>query len=222
MNYEEEIIRYISINRVSTTEVADALGKEGVLFGIMPLADDAHCVGRARAVFTANNSNYSVHEQIREIKEGEIVVLFTHNCENRGVIGDLIAKFILLYQGATALVVDGLVRDGSRLKREGYNIWTRGVSPLGCFNTPAEPFPHEEEKKLRQQVDGGIAVCDGGGVTVIPQGRANAETLERLQQIELQEDIWYYCLDTLKWDTKRIVCDREYLSNQEQIGRAHV
>lgn len=217
MNYETEIIRFIRSNRVSTTEVADALGKTGVLDGILPLGRDDHYVGRARVIFTANMTNAPVHEGAREVEEGEVVLIFTHNCDNRAILGDLIAKYVLLYRGAAALVVDGMVRDASRLLREGYAIWSKGVSPLGCFNTPADPFPAKLEKELRQQTDGGIAVCDGGGVVVIPSDRINGDTLERLQRIELQEDIWYYCLDTLKWDTKQIVCDREYLSNPDVL-----
>ena len=43
------------------------------------------------------------------------------------------------------------------------------------------------------------------------------EVGERLERIELQEDIWKYCLDTLKWDTKKIVCERAYLDSQDQL-----
>ena len=54
---------------------------------------------------------------------------------------------------------------------------------------------------------------DDGGVVVIPAAMVNNEMLEKLHRIELQEDVWLYCLNTLKWDTKRIVCDKEYLEN---------
>ena len=41
--------------------------------------------------------------------------------------------------------------------------------------------------------------------------------LEKLHNIELQEDVWSYCLNTLKWDTKRIICDKEYLKNVDNL-----
>ncbi|MCW9034175.1 MAG: RraA family protein [Rhodospirillales bacterium] len=221
MKYEEEIIRFIKSNRVSTTEVADALGKTGVLPGLSPFSMSDFRVGKVRPVFTANNSNYAIHEQIRNVEEGEVVIIFTHNCDGRASIGDIISKFILLYRGAEGLVVDGMVRDGARLHREGYAVWSSGVSPLGCFNTPADPFPTELEAETRAKVDGGIAVCDGGGVVVIPPDRLNADMLDRLEKIEIQEDIWYYCLDSLKWDTKQIVCDREYLNQPDLLPLNH-
>lgn len=217
MTIRDEIVRFIRQNRVSTTEVADALGKSGVLRGLSPVTPDFHRVGPARALFTAHCSNYALHEQARELQPGEVAVVFAHGCEDRAVLGDLISKFILLYQGAEALVVDGLVRDAARLRRERYAVWSAGVTPLGCFNTPADPFPAELEAERRAAVDGGVAVCDDGGVVVIPANRLDADMLERLKRMELQEDVWYYCLDTLKWDTKTIVCDRAYLNEPELL-----
>jgi hypothetical protein len=75
---------------------------------------------------------------------------------------------------------------------------------------------------MRKKYEGGIAVCDDGGVTVIPPNRINADTLERLQQIEMQEDIWFFCLDTLKWDTKKIVCDKDYLKESDLFSKVHL
>ncbi len=217
MSIKNQIIEYVKLNRMSTTEVADALGKKGVIDGVNSMLDDVHRVGSVRTVFCANNSNYSVHEQIRDVEKDEIVIIYTHNCENRAIIGDIISKFILLYKGANAIVVDGLVRDASRLRRENYAVWSKGVTPLGCFNEATEAFPSQEEKAIREEVHGGIAVCDDGGVVVIPRRNVNEEMLTRLREIERQEDIWNYCLNTLKWDTKRIICDKEYFDNKEDI-----
>lgn len=212
MTDRDAIVEFLRRNRISTTEVADALGKSGVMPDVRPLTSDMYRVGTVRTVFCAHESNYALHEQIRAVEKDEVVIVFTHKCCERAIFGDLVSKYVLLYQGAAALVVDGLVRDGARLRRERYPIWAKGVTPLGCFNTPTEAFPSAEETALRSELDRGIAVCDEGGVVVIPSNRINADMLARLHQIEDQEDVWYYCLDTLKWDTKKIVCDRAYLS----------
>lgn len=217
MSIKNEIIEYVKLNRMSTTEVADALGKKGVMHGVNAMLNDIHRVGTVRTVFCANNSNYYVHEQIRDVEKDEIVIIYTHNCENRAIIGDIISKFILLYKGANAIVVDGLVRDAARLRRERYAVWSTGITPLGCFNEATEAFPAQEEKAIREAVHGGIAVCDDGGVVVIPRDNVNEEMLERLREIERQEDIWNYCLNTLKWDTKRIICDKDYFNTTEDI-----
>lgn len=223
MNYQEKILEYCIANRISTTEVADALGKTGVLPKVQPINFNKFCAGKVRPIFTANNSNYSVHEQIRDVKKGEVVIIFTYNCDNRAIIGDLVSKYILLYKGAVSIVVQGLVRDAARLRREDYAVWAEGVSPLGCFNVPSEePFPQDIEAKLRDAYEGGIAVCDDGGVTVISRNLLTEEMLVRLRRIEMQEDIWFFCLDTLKWDTKKIVCDKAYLTEQGLLSSIHI
>ena len=217
MNIQHEIIEYIRQNRISTTEVADALGKTGVMQNIFPIINDTYKVGNIHTVFIAYDSNYALHEQIRNTKENDIVIIFTHECDGRAAFGDLVAKYLLLYRSATAIITDGLIRDVSRIKREHYPIWAKGCTALGCFNEPVDAFPKKLEQKIRSEYDGGIAVCDDGGVTVISPKKINQETLEALKRIELQEDVWYYCLDTLKWDTKKIVCDKAYLTETKEL-----
>lgn len=223
MNYQEQILDYCIANRISTTEVADALGKKGVIPNVQPINFNQFRVGRVRPIFTANNSNYAVHEQIRDVQKGEVVIIFTHNCDDRAIIGDLVSKYVLLYKGAAAIVVQGLVRDAARLRREGYAVWAEGVSPLGCFNEPSEePYPQDIEKQQRDTFEGGVAVCDDGGVTVIQRDQLTSEMLVQLRRIEMQEDIWYFCLDSLKWDTKKIVCDKAYLTDKSLLSSVHI
>ena len=222
MNSRDAIIDYCRRNRVSTTEVADALGKSGVFSRVTPLTLNQYRIGPVRCVFTANNSNYAVHEQVRDVAEGEVVIIFAHNCDGRAIIGDLISKYVLLYRGAVAIVVQGLVRDAAALRREGYAIWAEGVYPLGCFNHAAEAYPAELAEQMRKQYEGGVAVCDDGGVTIIAADRLDEQMHKRLQRIEMQEDIWFYCLDTLKWDTKKIVCDKAYLQETNLLSSVHL
>lgn len=222
MSYLNSVLEFCIENRVSTTEVADALGKAGVLAGVSPINPDMYRAGPIRTIFTANNSNYAVHEQIRDVRKGEIVIIFTHNCDGRAIIGDLICKYILLYKGAAAVVVRGMVRDAAALRRQGYAVWAEGVTPLGCYNEPSSPYPKQQERNMRDVYEGGVAVCDDGGVTVIPPKNLNEDMLARLRRVEMQEDIWFFCLDTLKWDTKKIVCDKAYLTEQGLLSSIHI
>lgn len=221
MTEAERIVDYCMENRVSTTEVADALSKTGVLQGVLPMNTNQYRVGPVRPIFAAYESNYSVHEQIKDVQKGEVIIIFTHSCNGRAILGELVSKYVLLYRKAAALVIIGAVRDAAGIRRQGYPVWSTGVTPLGCFNTPAEPFPIDLEQKLREEYTGAIAVCDDGGVTVIPKQKVNEQTLEKLHRIEMQEDLWFFCLDTLKWDTHKIVCEKAYLTDQEFLSKAH-
>lgn len=217
----QKIIDTLRLNRISTTEVADALGKRGVLPGVQPITHDLYCVGPVRPVFTAYNSNFGIHDQVRNVEANEVVVVYAHECEGRAIFGDLVAKFITLYRRASAVAVYGLVRDAARLRRERYPIWATGVTPLGCYNVEGQPYPAEDEARIRAEVEGGIGVCDDGGVVIIPANEINESTLEKLEKIELQEDIWFYCLNVLKWDTKKIVVDRDYLREPGLLPAAY-
>jgi len=222
MSIANEIIDFCKKNRVSTTEVADALGKSGVFKGPLPINNGKYEVGSIFCVFAANGSNYDVHDQIREVKEGDIVLIFTENCHEKAIFGALVAKFILLYKGAAAIIVQGKVRDAAELCREKYSIWCEGVTPLGCHNQSADGFDLNKKEALLREFHGAIAVCDEGGVTIISNEFINDETLKKLQLIEMQEDIWQFCLDSLKWDTKKIVCDKAYLTETDDLPPKHI
>ena len=207
-----QIISYCKQNRVSTTEVADSLNKTGHLVGVKPLNPDFYKVGKVFPIFTNGGSNYPVHEQIKMAEEGDVVIIFSHGCENLAIIGDIISKYAIFYKQVSAIVVQGAVRDVSRLKRERYPIWSIDYSPIGCSNTPPlQSFPTDLKDQLLRKYENSIAVCDDGGVVVIEQDKINSEQLNKLKSIEIQEDIWAYCLNSLKWDTKKIVCDKAYL-----------
>lgn len=211
----DKIIKKIKRNRISTTEVADCLGKKGALTGIYPINEGHYKVGRINIVHAYNGSNWELHEQIECMNEGEIVVVESHNCNNKALFGDLVSKYLLLYKGATAIVVNGYLRDVQRLKKEDYSIWCEGFTPIGCHNIKNEDkLDPKIIERWKQQYEGGVAVCDDAGVVIISKDNINEEFLEKLDFIELQEDIWYYCIDRKKWSTYETVCLKKYLDTE--------
>lgn len=216
MDIREQIIDYIKRNRVSTTEVADCLGKSGVLEHAHALNRGHFCVGPVRWIYGYDESNWSIHEQAREVQPGEVVVLEAFNCKGRATIGELVAKFIIMYRGAVAIASNAPMRDANDLIKDNYPIWCSGVTPVGSFNRKIEqPLDPEIESRQRALYDGALAVCDDTGVVIIPKEQVTAEFLKKLENIELQEDIWFDCLDRYKWDTYDIVCKKRYLEEQK-------
>ena len=205
-----EIIKYIEQNRVSTTEIADALGKKGSLSSLQSLNKNIHIVGKVKTIFASFESNYSVHKEIIDVEKDDIVIIFTHECQNRAIIGDLICKYLTLYKQAKAIIVDGNIRDFQRIKKEGYNIWYKGINPIGCFNIKTKAFPANKKKQLIKKYNGSIAICDDGGVVIIDNNNTKQKIMDKLIDIENMEDIWYYCLDHLKMSTYDIVCKKKY------------
>lgn len=213
MNFTEEAIKLIESNKISTTEVGDVLGKTGQIEGVRPLIQGLFKVGEVKCIYAINNSNYEVHKQLAESDdiEGKILFVYNVNC-NRSVFGDLVSKYIMLYKRAKAIVINGKLRDAHSLIKEKYPIWLEDVSPIGCVNKVNGPAIDEVlYKELKEKYDGSIMVCDDSGVVMIPKDKINAELIKKLNFIELQEDIWFYCVDTLKMSTFDTVCKKKYL-----------
>lgn len=208
---KEKIIDYIKRNRVSTTEVADCLGKSGVLENVLPINRGHFKVGNVKWVYAYNETNWDVHAQVTDTKENDIVFIDAIDCKHRAIIGELVSKYILLYRQASAIVSNAKMRDAGALIRENYPIWATGVTPVGCFNTkPEPPLDKSIENEHRRMYDGAVAVCDDCGVVIIPKAYHTEEFLQKLIDIENQEDIWFDRLDHHKENTFEIVCLKKY------------
>jgi regulator of RNase E activity RraA len=157
-----------------------------------------------------------LHKEIESVEPGEIIYIKPYNFSKVAVFGDLVAKYALLYKQAAAIVVEGNVRDTARLVREQYPIWCHGTNPVGAVNSSTHSSEELKDINLVNSI-AGIAICDQGGVVVIPKSSINKSLLRKLQHIEAQEDLWQFCLNTLQWSTYDIVVKKRYLIDRENI-----
>ncbi len=219
MNLINKTIDLIESNRISSTEVADALGKKGVVPGLLPINPGRHVVGEIYYVYTHSESNWPLHEQIQELPENCFLYVDSFDCNQKAIFGDLVAKYLILYKKVKGIVVQGYMRDIPDLKKYGYAIWCKGYSPLGCYNNNilvSNEVKLEAEKR-KNALTGGIITCDDSGCTIIENKLINEDTFARLELIELQEDIWSFCINTLKWNTYDTVCLKKYLNNPDVL-----
>lgn len=219
MNIRDKCIDLIESNRISSTEVADALDKTGVLTDLQPVNPGRHVVGMVHYVFAHDESNWPLHEQIQVVPENCVLYVDTFNCNDRAIFGDLVSKYLLLYKRVKGIVVKGKMRDIPDIKKYTFPIWCTGYSPLGCYNKKVHPSDEilkqvEERKSL---LNNGILICDDSGCTLIKENLVTVDTYNRLELIELQEDIWSFCINTLKWSTFDTVCLKKYLTNPEVL-----
>lgn len=206
----DQIIAYIRRNRVSTTQVADCLGKAGALAGCIPTSRGHFKVGVVRWVYAYAESNWTLHERLTEVLPREVVFMQGIDCAGRAIAGELISKYVLLYRQAEAIVSDALLRDAAALLRENWPIWCPGFTPVGCFHDDrGRPSPDLLAQR-RAAYDGAIAVCDDGGVVLVPRVHHTQAFLQRLEAEEEREDIWFSRLDRHKESTFDIACLRTY------------
>lgn len=218
-----EIIKTIERNKISSVEIADAFNKTGVLVGIRSFNSGHFVAGKIKYVCAYSESNWPLHEQIIDLDEDIVLFVDAFDCKERAIFGDIVSKYMFLYKRVKGVIVNGAIRDAHRIRKENYPLWCKGVTPLGCFNKQVELTPEIRDYIEIQSsyLDGSIAICDDSGCTIIPKEKINQESLNRIEFIELQEDIWYFCLDTLKWDTYRTICKKDYL-NHKDILPAHL
>lgn len=204
---KDEIIRLIKRNRISTTEVSDCLEKTGVFDGALPLNRSKIAVGEIHYAYVDGESNWNLHKCIRDVKEGSVVLVDDLGSNGRASFGELVAKYLILYNQIEGIVSNTKVRDAHALIKENYPIWCAGVSPVGCYNSkPMQPVSDEIVKKRMKYFNEAVAVCDDAGVIVITKDRLNREFYEKLEMIERLEDEWFDKLDRLKLNTFEIVC----------------
>ena len=214
-----KIIDLIKKNRISSVELSDALGKKGIISGLKPLNPGHFIVGEVKYIYGHSCSNWSIHKQAEEVIDGGILFADSIECKEYALFGDIVSKYISLYKSFDGIVVNGLVRDAHQLRRNNYPIWCLGVTPLGCYNHEISETSKVTSiaEKNRARLDGCIMVADESGCAVIEKDFINEETINKLEFIELQEDIWYYCVDTLKWSTYETICLKKYLEVPEVL-----
>lgn len=216
---ERQIIEYLRNNQVSTTEVADCLGKKGVLPDVVPCTRGSYKAGMVKWVYAHNESNWSLHEQIQDIDPGYIVFVDAYHCSDKAIFGQLVCKYLLVHRQSEAIVVQGKLRDAAALIRGGWPIWCYGFTPVGCCNEEPDDAVDQEWKDAHfREYDGSIAVCDDCGVVIIPKEQINSAFLKKLQEIEMQETIWFDRLDHHNESTFDIVCQKKYLEDKDYMS----
>ena len=68
MEMREKIIDYLVRNRVSTTEVADALGKKGVLPNVMPVNRGHYKAGKIKWIYAYEEATGRYMNRFRILK----------------------------------------------------------------------------------------------------------------------------------------------------------
>ena len=215
-NVKKRIIDYIKSNRVSTTEIADCMGKIGVIKEAKLLNRGHFIVGPIHYCYADDESNWNVHKLIQDVKKDSIVFVDDLGANSRAIFGDLVAKYLLLYRQASGIITNGYIRDAHTLIKENYSIWCKGTNPVGCFNTqPQHPIDEGTLLQRKNYFEDSIAVCDDTGVVVITKNYINEDFYKKLEWIEAQEDIWFECIDRRKWSTFETVCLKKYKKDEK-------
>jgi regulator of RNase E activity RraA len=132
------------------------------------------------------SSPRSTRAAIEDMPEGCIAVVDSMGVQDAGIFGDILTAR-MRKRGVTALVTDGVVRDGAGVEGAGLPVWCSGVAapasvagltfvgwqePIGCGGVAV--FPDD------------VIVADGDGVVVIPQALVAEMTAVAVEQERLE------------------------------------
>lgn len=164
------------LEKLSTTNLADALDKEGMrgaVIGIRPMYDCPRIIGRAvtMKVTAAGMWKTKYHMGVRAIDSasaGDIIVIDNRGDTNNNCWGEILSMGAKM-KGVSGVVVDGAARDIDACKEFSFPVYARGAVPITARGRIMEESVNEVVRIGDIQVrPGDIVMADVNGVVIIP------------------------------------------------------
>ena len=198
---------------IPTTIISDALNRLGsVENSIKPISKKASFCGPAVTAEEAEGSNLMNHIALDLLKEGDVLAINGKGVQTRSCWGGL-QTLRAKATGASAVIIDGLVRDAEEIQDSEVAIFAKGVCPGGPTK---EPFG-----RINYPIAfGGVVISPGDiirgdmdGIVVIPTNLAE-EILPLCKNILEREEGWFKEVAAGK-STLDVVGMRSYTSKLE-------
>jgi 4-hydroxy-4-methyl-2-oxoglutarate aldolase len=167
----------------------DSMNRQNVMASrISPLSPGMPLVGQARTVSVLAGDNAALHEVIKHLHPGDILVIDAANYPDRAVWGGIL-NTRAIKQKIGGVVLDGAARDAADMRAMGLPIYLSALSPAGphkgwggaidgpisCGNVVVSP--------------GDIILGDDDGVTVVPLARADVVLEASKKRLAYEEGI---------------------------------
>lgn len=208
----KELLKKIAYEKLNSTNIADALGKTGVLEGYIYRGKGQVIVsGPARAFTCQNIGNYDLHKFIHNVNQGDVVFVDATICMPKSILGDMVCDYLFGTQKIAGLVVKGSIRDADQIYAKNYPVWSLATNPVGVPNHPLKNLAINI-----CEIDDGVIVCDQSGVVYVNKNIDHKKLLDNVSFITIQEKIWDYCINILGWSTFETICEKKYLKKQHQ------
>ena len=159
---------------LSPCALADVLTKEQVMdYGVRPLWSGAPRVaGPAYTVRCAARDNLMLHAAVYRAPPGSVLVMEAGDAEYAVAGGNACA--VAQRRGVAAFVIDGVIRDLAEIRRLGFPVFARGVSPIPGGKDGLGALGGPVRCGGVQVKPGDFVVADEEGIVVVPGARAEA------------------------------------------------
>ena len=194
---QEQIIEALALPENSTGNIADAIeeatGARGWMSADMKPIFDSRVVGRAatvvlRPVLKNDARKYPnlTRELLDQAPAGSVLVFVMQDGIDIAAMGNLMGTTAKV-RGLAGAVIDGAVRDVAELRRIGFPVWSRRISPatsVGRMVGAEKQVPVKCGDILVNPGD--YIVGDTDGVVVVPAAAAE-RVIELLKQYDDKE-----------------------------------
>jgi 3-hexulose-6-phosphate synthase/6-phospho-3-hexuloisomerase len=183
MSVEEEIVSLL--RSVSSSNISDAMHRQGAMRGIHPLIPGKKIVGKAITVQTFAGDWAKPVEAIDMAGPGDVLVIYngSNNIAPWGGLATLSCKI----KGVEGVVVDGAVRDLQEIRPMDYPLFSSDVVPNAGDPKGMGEINSEIVCGGQTVRPGDYIVGDDSGVVVIPKERAY-EIARRAKEVEKTEN----------------------------------
>jgi regulator of RNase E activity RraA len=171
-----------------TGNVCDANGRLGAMdYRIKPLVRSWRFVGPAVTVRARPVDNLVLYKALDVAQKGDVLVVTNDASSFTSILGDRVCS-IAKAKGLSAIVTDGMVRDGAGIREVGLPVFCRGLTP----NSPYKDGPGEINFPIAcgglPIYPGDIIIGDEDGVVVVHREDIPAvlKMLEKIGEKELK------------------------------------
>ena len=174
---------------LSSATLHEAAGRRGALTAdLRPLSNGLRMCGVALPVSTPPGDNLWLHHAIRAANAGEVLVVDTKGGWEFGYWGEVMTVAAMM-RNIAGLVIDGGVRDSTRLVELSFPVFSRAISIRGTGKNPCGNGAIGEPVLLGDVTvrRGDLVLGDADGVVILPPENidnllAEAEARERKEQ----------------------------------------
>lgn len=187
-------------NHLFSAVVCDALdavglGHQSPRLPWGPMTVESVLVGRCKTtlwgeMYHTDPQPYALElEAIDSVGADEVLIAAAGGSMRSGIWGELLST-VAVRRGCSGVVVDGAVRDLRQMRKMGFPVWARGVSPYDSRDRN-----RVVDIDVSVEIDGvtftpgDLVIADVDGVVVVPQ-KVEQEVIERAWEKVHSEDVF--------------------------------
>ncbi|MEU9371656.1 hypothetical protein AB0D71_44975 [Streptomyces avermitilis] len=181
-----------ALSRIPAASIVDALGKTGALSYCLRLQTPGLVL--CGSAVTALGPDVTVRRAAIDLAQpGDIVVVAAGGSKERSCFGGVTAEH-MQSRGITGVLVDGMVRDVTELRRIAFPTVARGTTPLN-YDYPAG----QEDGAVNVPVDidgiritpGDVVVGNDDGTVIVPRDQVATVTTKAQSAMSVEEKKWW-------------------------------